>query len=210
MCGEKFYALDLETRNKGSPPHVRGKGRVHTEADVTTGITPACAGKSRLLLRLPARVWDHPRMCGEKFMLGMLMSVLVGSPPHVRGKDLSRLFLIGVEGINPACAGKSPSRKGTGSPARDHPRMCGEKFDLLMLLVGVLGSPPHVRGKAGSKGKVVTRPGITPACAGRSFRSSSCWDTSGDHPRMCGEKDEPLPIFSMTAGSPPHVRGEGF
>ena len=30
------------------------------------GITPACAGKSKILCNVIYLVWDHPRVCGEK------------------------------------------------------------------------------------------------------------------------------------------------
>ena len=50
--------------------------------------------------------------------------------------------------------------------------------------------------------------GITPACAGKSalhsFRSRQTWD----HPRMCGEKEDALPVLPTDSGSPPHVRGK--
>ena len=46
MCGEKEKAELISLYNKGSPPHVRGKGYTTLEDLHLTGITPACAGKS--------------------------------------------------------------------------------------------------------------------------------------------------------------------
>ena len=91
------------------------------------GITPACAGKSRLQgsnLQLPG---DHPRVCGEKRPLKPPHWAALGSPPRVRGKaesyDLTEL----EKRITPACAGKSVLRSIPALRKRDHPRVCGEK-----------------------------------------------------------------------------------
>ena len=51
---------------EGSPPRVRGKGEVEDEPEVEPGITPACAGKRHGILAHAFRMWDHPRMRGEK------------------------------------------------------------------------------------------------------------------------------------------------
>lgn len=66
MCGEKITLLYALADKEGSPPHVRGKVKLVPERGVTLGITPACAGKSRIRPRTAAAFGDHPRMCGEK------------------------------------------------------------------------------------------------------------------------------------------------
>ena len=50
---------------------------------------------------------------------------------------------------------------------------------------------------------------ITPACAGRSTKNPSVRIAGQDHPRVCGEKVEPLSSRPRSVGSPPRVRGEG-
>ena len=93
----------------------------------TIRITPACAGK-RLSPITPA--WgrrDHPRMCGEKAFSHSSGDGSKGSPPHVRGKVCPGLQLIHVQGITPACAGKSAFPDDVIGELKDHPRMCGEK-----------------------------------------------------------------------------------
>ena len=48
-------------------PRVCGeKCHAHLVAIQDFGITPACAGKSGLLLYLHLIIRDHPRVCGEK------------------------------------------------------------------------------------------------------------------------------------------------
>ena len=147
MCGEKS-GFELEVKMKlGSPPHVRGKvvqRRTELESD---GITPACAGKSPCPTVSSASLQDHPRMCGEKHKPRSLADTNEGSPPHVRGKGHRHAEVAEFAGITPACAGKRKSCAAAKINAWDHPRMCGEKSPPALLLLTVMGSPPHVRGK---------------------------------------------------------------
>ena len=87
MCGEKKSFANSIEMELGSPPHVRGKDAVKRHRSGCIGITPACAGKRLSFLFNPARYRDHPRMCGEKRIRLHIGKFLVGSPPHVRGKD---------------------------------------------------------------------------------------------------------------------------
>ena len=190
MCGEKIAWLRSKTAAKGSPPHVRGKDTVNQSGQRGLGITPACAGKSGSLRFSSGQCRDHPRMCGEKQDESPLRAVNAGSPPHVRGKvygiDLYSMRL----GITPACAGKRPHSPLADAAPRDHPRMCGEKCRRPDTQAPVLGSPPHVRGKADFDVCPDRQCGITPACAGKSAFGLLSSAVSGDHPRMCGEKME--------------------
>ena len=78
-----------------------------------------------------------------------------------------------VSGITPAYAGKrSPALFPLRSP-EDHPRVCGEKKVMRGAKDKRMGSPPHVRGKAGYWVKDAQGRGITPACAGKSDTLSS-------------------------------------
>ena len=82
---------------------MRGKVSAARSKAEPVGITPAHAGKSSL-------PFLHE-----------------GSPPHMRGKDLSRLHVRGLSGITPAHAGKRLSSIERKTPSGDHPRTCGEK-----------------------------------------------------------------------------------
>ena len=154
----------------GSPPHVRGK-EIEYSIDVTyTRITPACAGKSGGGCVGTCRAKDHPRMCGEKMLLLCCRCGTVGSPPHVRGKELQLDDPESGDRITPACAGKSQVRGKTCGLHRDHPRMCGEKCIRSAAPTVHLGSPPHVRGKVHCSCARCTFTRITPACAGKRCR----------------------------------------
>ena len=65
-----------------------------------------------------------------------------------------------------------------------------------------------MRGKVAVFPPDVVAPGITPACAGKSRSRPNSSPRSGDHPRMCGEKDMAHMDAASGAGSPPHVRGK--
>ena len=49
MCGEKVAMVTTAVSTPGSPPHVRGKASAHAHAHDQRGITPACAGKSKVI-----------------------------------------------------------------------------------------------------------------------------------------------------------------
>ena len=86
-------------------------------------------------------------MRGEKTTFLFVLLLLVGSPPHARGKDFFTFLNSSCVGITPACAGKSEHVKKPGEDIEDHPRMRGEKNDVLPRKYFSMGSPPHARGK---------------------------------------------------------------
>ena len=89
MCGEKRQdRLDYYVP-QGSPPHVRGKGGDGNDRGLHARITPACAGKSNLFVFRRIEPKDHPRVCGEKLYTPCVIAPNVGSPPRMRGKDVS-------------------------------------------------------------------------------------------------------------------------
>ena len=167
---------------------MRGKGLQHSVTVSLRRITPACAGKSLSSSAFYQRGEDHPRMCGEKSPSSPPTVVVIGSPPHVRGKDQGPRCFGAAQGITPACAGKRHHDSYDSLAEEDHPRMCGEKETPSICEPADEGSPPHVRGKATGG-----------MCRGRGF-----WD----HPRMCGEKLHHKRMCLTKKGSPPHVRGK--
>ena len=188
VCGEKKAVDVLAARSMGSPPRVRGKAKTALSRLIDSRITPACAGKSDRQLRDLRRSEDHPRVCGEKGIIGLFQQTFLGSPPRVRGKARADSPVRNDAGITPACAGKrrAPPLPATGR--RDHPRVCGEKYC-----------------RAKSDGKDSR---ITPACAGKSLIEYSGNTGRRDHPRVCGEKKLAEFEDETGAGSPPRMRGK--
>ena len=110
MGGEKWMTPKGEISYIGSPPHGRGKVCLALPLFAATRITPAWAGKSRLVMQLCIVSGDHPRMGGEKAMKVPPCQLVIGSPPHGRGKAI-RLVVLWLAGrITPAWAGKRLKR----------------------------------------------------------------------------------------------------
>ena len=92
--------------------------------------------------------------------------------------------------------------------AQDHPRVCGEKCDMVRFCDTAIGSPPRVRGKDDADARQQFEERITPACAGKSHRADGLQRRTKDHPRVCGEKLKTQLGLLALPGSPPRVRGK--
>ena len=147
---------------------MRGKAQRAFHSIVTIGITPAYAGKS---LTDPQPVFsnqDHPRLCGEKFVMRSRRLLCLGSPPPMRGKVVQAIPDILRKRITPAYAGKRTLTCCTSPAWEDHPRLCGEKEPIEPRELRIPGSPPPMRGKAEHFPPEIMRHRITPAYAGKS------------------------------------------
>ena len=111
----------------------------------------------------------------------------------MRGKGDYATMGANYTGITPACAGKRMAVLITYVMDWDHPRMCGEKEDVVGNVVGLVGSPPHVRGKVRLDLCQLVHERITPACAGKRRFDNGVEFRDRDHPRMCGEKTKKIP-----------------
>ena len=86
-------------------------------------------------------------MRGEKTLPCHLQLQDIGSPPHARGKVVTKLIARPGQRITPACAGKRLFIAFMSAAMKDHPRMRGEKRTLSDRDKSIIGSPPHARGK---------------------------------------------------------------
>ena len=85
----------------------------------------------------------------------------------MRGKvRKSRLDLV-RKGITPAYAGKRMLTASRCPEQKDHPRLCGKKLFAAPFFSVLSGSPPPMRGKAGTADTLSRRRRITPAYAGK-------------------------------------------
>ena len=187
---------------------MRGKVFRTRKTGARPGITPAYAGKSSWESPPRATIWDHPRVCGEKFHFYLLQLGPQGSPPRMRGKGHMYLIRDLPVGITPAYAGKSAQPTRCWVRAGDHPRVCGEKRYGLFFSLQPLGSPPRMRGKGSPFRRLHDRIGITPAYAGKRIWRPTSATPRRDHPRVCGEKKAVNASGSMPLGSPPRMRGK--
>ena len=127
LCGEKCYIQAKSGDSTGSPPPMRGKASHYTGGSIECRITPAYAGKSPRNASYHKQLQDHPRLCGEKPCHKYMKICGLGSPPPMRGKDLSYHRATSCRRITPAYAGKRVWTVPDNTDARDHPRLCGEK-----------------------------------------------------------------------------------
>ena len=160
---------------------MRGKDAEPKGTDQKFRITPAYAGKRGRCLQILQEQEDHPRLCGEKDSPLLNSTLILGSPPPMRGKDREPADTGCTDGITPAYAGKSSyttaaeSEENRITPAyagkrqtvissdvakRDHPRLCGEKFLCRSGRMSSTGSPPPMRGKVRWRTRLLPRSGI--------------------------------------------------
>ena len=166
MRGEHQDTRRTCVSRHGSPPHARGAHPARWRVASRQGITPACAGSTRLRHERDARGADHPRMRGEHMVIAIDECQELGSPPHARGA-LCVTDVVGLAGrITPACAGSTKRPRVTYAMRADHPRMRGEHPRPPAPDRGLSGSPPHARGAHLVLHRQTPARGITPACAG--------------------------------------------
>ena len=85
VCGEHApYAVE-QNQGEGSSPRVRGTPSLPGWRARLPGIIPACAGNTFTAFSIPSLVRDHPRVCGEHYVLKITANEKVGSSPRVRG-----------------------------------------------------------------------------------------------------------------------------
>ena len=167
---------------------MRGKEELAQTRTMSVRITPAHAGKSYSGRSSSGPRRDHPRACGEKSIEATSQEWGLGSPPHLRGKDIAANITALSRRITLAHAGKRRTRLRPSEKAVDHPRTCGEKYAVNAPGGDVKGSPPHLRGKAVCRARCFLGSGITPAYAGKRRAARATVRAGSDHPRVCGEK----------------------
>ena len=90
----------------------------------------------------------------------------------------------------------------------ENPCICRKKPDAYAHAINAMASPPRMRGKGLPQEPQNALPGITPACAGKSFYKLFLSCLTKDHPRVCGEKLSTAIYPKWRFGSPPRVRGK--
>ena len=132
----------------------------------------------------------------------------MGSPPHLRGKQLGVFEVKERTRITPAPAGKTWCKRKNTPDEKDHPRTCGENLSVILINILCEGSPPHLRGKHLQFHFPVWISRITPAPAGKTLKNAWHWALRQDHPRTCGENGIFTVVSVIHKGSPPHLRGK--
>ena len=107
MCGKDKTTMAILLLPLGSPLHVRERLILTFHRNLLIGITPACAGKTRIGIEGSVARGDHPRMCGKDLSFLKIQFSCRGSPPHVRERLYPDHSCILCGRITPACAGKT-------------------------------------------------------------------------------------------------------
>ena len=187
---------------------MRGKRFEHGRHRTRLRIIPAHAGQTSPPICSPCLQTDHPRTCGANIHGSGEPSGLVGSSPHMRGKQVTIGFCDLWNRIIPAHAGQTTKDCPKRSPHADHPRTCGANRSMSGIKARISGSSPHMRGKLSRLPRRRRPWRIIPAHAGQTWAGSPAPGTTPDHPRTCGA-NSPLryPVF-VSIGSSPHMRGK--
>ena len=147
VCGENTQVGILSSLSMGSSPRVRGKRYFCVDENISPGLIPACAGKTKLLRKPRNWLRAHPRVCGENARRLRQGLAYPGSSPRVRGKLVMKVKHDSLSGLIPACAGKTLSAMNVERATTAHPRVCGENGIRQRLRCPCMGSSPRVRGK---------------------------------------------------------------
>ena len=208
MCGENSSAAARIASVGGSSPRVRGKPPHRRRSRHTIRLIPACAGKTNILVILLADPTAHPRVCGENGLTQAPLADGAGSSPRVRGKLGEYGDLMHSAGLIPACAGKTCQWCFIMWDAWAHPRVCGENCHSGDRAYMNAGSSPRVRGKRPLGRSRISRDGLIPACAGKTFDKPRKARLNWAHPRVCGENSQSSRRGNQGGGSSPRVRGK--
>ena len=186
---------------------MRGARNKSVKSTDHAGIIPADAGSTEYDKQCGFSDWDHPRGCGEHYILNYQSDDMPGSSPRMRGALMAKDHARHAIGIIPADAESTWPSPGSSRTAWDHPRGCGEHSSRHGASDQGQGSSPRMRG-APLRGHVLRTAGrIIPADAGSTRCHSSLARRSPDHPRGCGEHNPTPTKDTGPAGSSPRMRG---
>ena len=144
--GEYLPVQEPDDPLQGSPPHTRGIRFAPVPRVSGRRFTPAYAGNTSTLTRIPRKTQVHPRIRGEYSTSRILLMSSAGSPPHTRGIQLLNVMHNPLLWFTPAYAGNTPPRGGASWLCWVHPRIRGEYVRRGTWRWPQQGSPPHTRG----------------------------------------------------------------
>ena len=131
VCGEHCGVEHSPRPVWGSSPRMRGTRPPRPSVPRPSGIIPAYAGNTNDGQHARFDVRDHPRVCGEHMVTGLVCWVISGSSPRMRGTLVSFVVVAVICRIIPAYAGNTKLTFSKRCATRDHPRVCGEHLSTL-------------------------------------------------------------------------------
>ena len=186
---------------------MRGTRSISQRVSTRIRIIPAYAGNTRDFNPGRSHPQDHPRVCGEHWMLDNGIDFQEGSSPRMRGTPLRWAVNNTKLGIIPAYAGNTWWISTLFLAAQDHPRVCGEHSGLTFLSNIDTGSSPRMRGTRSYPTSSMAIGRIIPAYAGNTSLVDLKAIGHKDHPRVCGEHLSVVSSLNFNVGSSPRMRG---
>ena len=185
--GENPWPTCVASAPGGSSPLTRGKLESGLIPDLSTGLIPAHAGKTRVVSSAGRQAAAHPRSRGENRLFRSPYWWRFGSSPLTRGKHVALAHGAAVSGLIPAHAGKTNARRGIKYRGAAHPRSRGENDLAEGAGCEVSGSSPLTRGKQVPDRPVTHKGRLIPAHAGKTTARTPSGSRSRAHPRSRGE-----------------------
>ena len=207
VCGEHPEIRLLHGARLGSSPRMRGTHDWFGQHEVFEGIIPAYAGNTTPTIARTSPEWDHPRVCGEHYVLEVARIVRPGSSPRMRGTLTVKTRKKNPDRIIPAYAGNTTRLLWRPRAFRDHPRVCGEHGAVREPICRKTGSSPRMRGTLCRLFQSIYYTGIIPAYAGNTDLHARDVMHVRDYPRVCGEHLISCTFPRNASGSSPRMRG---
>ena len=129
----------------------------------------------------------------------------MGLPLTTRGTQILILCDISIYRITPAYAGNTCLTFSYPPKIWDHPRLRGEHYSFLALLVICPGSPPPTRGTLYKRVKSISCNRITPAYAGNTVKPVHTFRLSGSPPPTQGTLYKLTKIFAIIGITPAYA-----
>ena len=206
--GENRLSCLPAGRCSGSSPLTRGKLKTLALREVSLGLIPAHAGKTRGRHRATQPHGAHPRSRGENTPCLSAGSPPRGSSPLTRGKPYGLDNSYEVTRLIPAHAGKTSVPPFERGMTWAHPRSRGENRYRVLRSPLRAGSSPLTRGKHAASVNRRVEHGLIPAHAGKTCRTFLTCSSLPAHPRSRGENDWTLLKALVMPGSSPLTRGK--
>ena len=191
----------------GLSPRVRGIRQRAFEHQRRRGSIPACTGNPGTVLCAASWRRVYPRVYGESPLTRLLVPLLAGLSPRVRGIQGQPGDGRAASGSIPACTGNPPCGSAARTPRRVYPRVYGESSASYSPSGIAPGLSPRVRGIRYVGVDQVDRDGSIPACTGNPSMLSPTFPANGVYPRVYGESLLNGPLCAPQEGLSPRVRG---
>ena len=133
VCGERVKIEEDQVERTGSSPRVRGTDTHRWTTAAATRFIPASAGNGNGCDPCDSCDPVHPRVCGERQSVNPHPDRVLGSSPRVRGTARQSKWQRILARFIPACAGNGRGPHGAFGGRPVHPRVCGERPELVFL-----------------------------------------------------------------------------